>query len=265
MGFVHCYWLLSRFYAIVSLEEGYQFNNEKNREMDEKQAESAPTNVTKVATREFTAAEIGALAHLYRGEVYRSTVWRTRLDNTTNWAVVTTGLAFSITFAGKDASPLPLMLVGVLICVFLLFEAHRYRYFNVWRARARHMEREFYAPMLRGEGAHLNKWNQILADDYCKPHHHISLSRAIGRRLRRNYAWVLSVQAIAYYGKLAIHPTALHSLDDLYARAVVGPIPGEVVIVCGILFHSSWMIFAYVTWRKDVNERKRRSSHVAMG
>ena len=29
---------------------------------------------------EFSAAEIGALAHLYRGEVYRSTVWRTRLD-----------------------------------------------------------------------------------------------------------------------------------------------------------------------------------------
>jgi uncharacterized membrane protein len=41
---------------------------------------------------EFTAAEIGALAHLYRGEVYRSTVWRTRLDSSTNWAVVTTGM-----------------------------------------------------------------------------------------------------------------------------------------------------------------------------
>ncbi len=30
---------------------------------------------------EFTAAEIGALAHLYRGEVYRSTVSSTRLDS----------------------------------------------------------------------------------------------------------------------------------------------------------------------------------------
>jgi uncharacterized membrane protein len=26
----------------------------------------------------FSPADIGALAHLYRGEVYRSTVWRTR-------------------------------------------------------------------------------------------------------------------------------------------------------------------------------------------
>jgi len=45
------------------------------------------------AVPEFGPAEIGALAHLYRGEVYRSTVWRTRLDATTNWAVLATGIA----------------------------------------------------------------------------------------------------------------------------------------------------------------------------
>ena len=55
------------------------------------------------------------LAHLYRGEVYRSTIWRTRLDQTTNWAVVTTGLAMSLTFSGPYASPLPLILVGLLV------------------------------------------------------------------------------------------------------------------------------------------------------
>ena len=85
---------------------------------------------------EFSAAEIGALAHLYRGEVYRSTVWRTRLDSSTNWAVVTTGIALSATYSSAEASPLPMVLVGLLVSVFLLFEARRYRYFNVWRARA---------------------------------------------------------------------------------------------------------------------------------
>ena len=54
---------------------------------------------TKPPSREFDAAAIGALAHLYRGEVYRSTIWRTRLDNTTNWAVVTLGIALSVTFS----------------------------------------------------------------------------------------------------------------------------------------------------------------------
>ena len=63
---------------------------------------------------EFDAATIGALAHLYRGEVYRSTIWRTRLDNTTNWAVVTLGIALSVTFSSQQASPLPLLLAGVL-------------------------------------------------------------------------------------------------------------------------------------------------------
>ena len=59
----------------------------------------------------FSAADIGALAHLYRGELYRSTVWRTRLDATTNWAVVATGIALSVTFSTSTASPLPLALV----------------------------------------------------------------------------------------------------------------------------------------------------------
>ena len=53
----------------------------------------------------FDTADITALSHLYRGEVYRSTVWRTRLDTTTNWAVVTTGLALSMTFSSETASP----------------------------------------------------------------------------------------------------------------------------------------------------------------
>src|SRR4051794_17557925 len=77
-------------------------------------------------SRAFNPAEIGALAHLYRGEVYRSTVWRTRLDATTNWAVVSTGLALSLTFSSESASPLPLVLVGLLVAVFLTIEARRY-------------------------------------------------------------------------------------------------------------------------------------------
>ena len=78
--------------------------------------------------------------------------WRTRLDNTTNWAVVILGIALSVTFSSREASPLPLLLAGVLSIVFLIFEARRYRYFNVWRARAHWLERNFYfAHMLRGE------------------------------------------------------------------------------------------------------------------
>ena len=215
---------------------------------------------------EFSAAEIGAIAHLYRGEVYRSTAWRTRLDNTTNWAIVTTGLALSITFSNNESSPLPMILVGLLITAFLFFEARRYRYFNVWRARARLIETEFYVPLLRRQGhQHDPAWAELLANDYCKPEYHISFIRAVGRRLRQNYIWVISVQAVAYYGKLLIHPTPLENYQQLFERATVGPIHGEWIILCGIIFHTLWLVVAYVTWRQDMLDRKRRNSDVAMG
>ena len=215
---------------------------------------------------EFTPAEVGALAHLYRGEVYRSTVWRTRLDSTTNWAVVTTGIALSATYSNAEASPLPMVLVGLLVSVFLLFEARRYRYFNVWRARARLLETDFYAPMILGKGVRLDTgWTELLADDYRRPRYHISFARAVGRRLRRTYAWIFAIQAISYYGKLAIHPIALNSMTQLWERAAIGPIPGGMVVLAGVLFHGSWAVFAIVTYRLEVAARRQRGNLIAMG
>jgi len=221
----------------------------------------------KVERKKFTSAELGALAHLYRGEVYRSTTWRTRLDNTTNWAVVTTGIAFSSTFSSVNASPMPLMLVGFLVIVFMIFEGRRYRYFNVWRARARHLETELYAPMLRGEDYERNgDWEHILANDYNSPKHHISLLRAVGRRLRRSYAWLLGIQAIAYYGKLIIHPAPLVELDEIFHRASIGPVDGEIVLIIHALFHLSWITIAIATLYHDkISRLNRRYQGVGMG
>jgi uncharacterized membrane protein len=217
-------------------------------------------------SREFSPAEIGALAHLYRGEVYRSTVWRTRLDSTTNWAVVTTGIALSATYSNAQASPLPMVLVGLLVTVFLLFEARRYRYFNVWRARARLIETDFYAPMIRGEGVRLDTgWTELLANDYRRPSYHISFVRAVGRRLRRTYGWIFAIQAISYYGKLAIHPVPLQSLDDIWVRAAIGPVPGWLVVLAGVAFHGGWAAFALITYRYEISIRQRRGNLIAMG
>lgn len=210
-------------------------------------------------TGQFSTAELGALAHLYRGEVYRSTTWRSRLDQTTNWAVVTTGLALSISYSSAEASPLPLILVGLLVVVFLMLEARRYRYFNVWRARCRLMETDIFVPLLRGDGVRTDgRWNTLLSDDYLMPRFHVSYSQAIGRRLRKNYGWILLIQAIAYYGKLVIHPTSLEGFEQLFARAAVGPIPGLVVVLAGIAFHGSWLTVALVTlWFEKRHRRKR--------
>ncbi len=214
----------------------------------------------------YSSAELGAIAHLYRGEVYRSTIWRTRLDATTNWAVASLGLALSVTFSSREASPLPLLLVGLLAIVFLAFEARRYRYFNVWRARARWLEKNFYAPMLRGDGLNMhNGWHDTLAQDYVKPHHHISMATAVGRRLRRNYVWILGIQAVSYYGKIIIHPMPIESLGQLFQRAAVGPISGEMVVLVGAVFNIGWIVFAVWSLKNDAHRHLGRKASDAMG
>lgn len=209
--------------------------------------------------KELTAAEVGALAHLYRGEVYRSTIWRTRLDTTTNWSVVTLGVALSITFSSPDSSPLPLVLVGVLIALFLMLEARRYRYFNVWRARARWMERHFFAPMLTDGDLHLEEdWQKVLAEDYQRPVYHITLMAAVGRRIRSNYLWILLIQCLAYAGKIAVHPTPVQSWAQVVERASVGPLPGEVMVVGGVVYVALWTWIAVWSYQRDVARAAQR-------
>lgn len=208
-------------------------------------------------------AEIGALAHLYRAEVYRSTTWRQRLDMTTNWAVVSTGIALSVSFASESSSPLPIVLVGMLTVMFLLLEARRYRYFSVWKFRARMLEITNFVPMLRGQGATIPQdRGTALSDDYLRPRHRISTLRALGRRIRRNYGWIFMIQGIAYFAKIAIHPTDAKTWEEFVDRAHVGQIPGWVCLVIGICCHLVWIVLAIYTKRLEDRDRSVTSDYL---
>lgn len=223
---------------------------------------------TRDERKTLTSPEITAVAHLYRGEVYRSTIWRTRLDTTTNWSVVTLGVALSISFSSPEASPLPLVLVGVLIMLFLFLEARRYRYFNVWRARCRWLENHFYAPMLYDGDLHLEEnWQKTLAEDYLRPRYHVSFLVAIGRRIRSNYLWILLIQTLAFAGKIAVHPTPITGWSQAINRADVGPIPGEVLITGGVLYVTIWTGLAIWSYRRDARRaaQRRRPRSDSMG
>ena len=199
--------------------------------------------------RMLTSADVTALSHLYRGELYRSTVWRTRLDATTNWAVATTGIALTVTFSTPQASPMPLILVSLLVAVFLATEARRYRFFDFWRIRAHILELHFFGPILRGKGPRLdNGWNEILYSDYHQPRLHITWLEAAGRRIRRTYGCIFAIQAVAFLGKLVVHPTPLASFAELVRRATLGPVPGEIVLLCGLAFHAGWISVAIITY-----------------
>jgi uncharacterized membrane protein len=200
----------------------------------------------------YSAAEMSALAHLYRAEMYRSKIWRVRLDATTNWAVATSGIALSVSFSSAANSPLPLVLVGMLLLVFLGIEARRYRYFDIWRTRVRILEVCFYGPMLRREGVRTeNGWNQALASDYERIHFHISFWEAAGRRLRRNYVWIFVIQTLSYLAKIMIHPTPAQSFNELLARAAIGPLPGAVVLLGGLVFQAGLMTLALATLQRQ--------------
>jgi uncharacterized membrane protein len=222
-------------------------------------------NETERGPSGFTSAEMGAIAHLYRGEIYRSTIWRTRLDTTTNWSVVTLGVALSIVFSSPSASPLPLVLVGILILLFLMLEARRYRYFNVWRARCRWMEKNFYVPMLDRTIEPAANWQHTLAGDYKTPRYHISFWRAMARRVRRNYFWILCIQTAAYGGKLLVHPYPLFSAEQFFLRASIGPVSGYVVVLAGLAYLGTFGVIAL--WAELADSRKwgNRVSPGAMG
>ena len=209
------------------------------------------------------AKEIGALAHLYRAEVYRSTIWRQRLDMTTNWAVVSTGIALSVSFATATASPLPIPLVGMLTIMFLFLEARRYRYFMTWKFRARLLELALMVPILRGKGGNIAlDRGTALSDDYVTPDFHISAWQAIGHRLRRNYLWIFMIQYAAYIAKIWIHPIEAVTIDQMLQRAHIGPVPGLLVLAAGTALLVAFVVITIWTYREKKRDTSRMSDYL---
>ena len=158
------------------------------------------------------------------------------------------------------------MLVGILIVFFLMLEARRYRYFNVWRARCRWIELHFMVPMLTEGDLHMEeRWQDRLAEDYRRPSYHVSMWTAVGRRIRRNYFWILLIQTIAYLGKLVVHPEPLQSAGELLERASIGPFPGWLVLGFGCFYCTSWGAIALWSARSDAERARHRSDPLGMG
>lgn len=174
---------------------------------------------------------INAMAHLYRGELGEATAWRTRIDATSNWAVVLSATALSFVFADESSERHVLIPIITLFVTFmLLMEARRYRFYDIWRTRARLIEINFYRPMLDGAAPADADWAELLAHDLEWPHFHMPWWEAAGRRLRRNYQWIYGILLASWLTLLASHPNPAHDLGDIVARAAIGPISGVFVI-----------------------------------
>jgi uncharacterized membrane protein len=178
------------------------------------------------------------MAHFYRGEVSRSNTWRTRLDATTNWAVVTTGAALTFVFGTIEHSPAVLLILVWLVLLFLFVEARRYRYYELSAYRVRLLETNHFAPQLTARSVAQPGWGELLADSVHHPRFSVSLLEALGRRYRRNYAPLFIALAASWIIKLVIHPGPVADWNELLGRAAVGPVPGGVVMMCVAGFNA---------------------------
>src|SRR3982751_1145587 len=189
-----------------------------------------------------------AMIHFYRGEIQRSNTWRNRLDTTTNWAVITAGATLSFVFSSSSNPHFVIPINSVLVAIFLLMEARRYRYYEIWSSRVRVLETGYFAQLLASEPVE-DAWAKHLAADLITPHFTISEWEAVGRRLRRNYLWIFALLALSWNLKVYLHPLPARDFSSFIDRATVGVVPGWVVFVVGILFNSAIAIFAIGTLR----------------
>jgi len=170
---------------------------------------------------------ITALTHFYRGERSRADAWRSRLDPTTNWAVVTTGGMLSFAFSSPEHSHVMLLLANLLVTVFLGFEARRFRYFDVWRSRVRMLEENFFIPIIRRNLiSPRSDWRERVAADLDRPKFKISFLYAVALRLRYNYLWIYTVLLIAWLAKVHLHPTPAATPREAFSRLGIGPFGG---------------------------------------
>src|SRR6476660_8485363 len=207
---------------------------------------SPGTAMKRMSPSEFNTAMI----HFYRGEVQRSNTWRNRLDTTTNWAVITAGATLSFVFSSPNNPHFVIPINSILVMIFLLMEARRYRYYEIWSSRVRIIETGYFAHLLMPDSRPADEsWAEHLAADLTTPHFTITEWEAVGRRLRRNYLWIFVLLALSWNLKVYLSPLPARDFNAFIDRATVGVVPGWMVFVVGIVFNAAVFVFAIGTVR----------------
>jgi uncharacterized membrane protein len=195
---------------------------------------------------------ISVMVHFYRGEIHRSTVWRQRLDATTNWAVLTTAGMLSFSFADSDHSHIILLLSNLIIFAYLLIEARRFRYFEVYRARVRMLEENFLIPVVtRQLESPMVSWREMVAMDLDLPKYKTTILEAVGFRLRRNYLLIFFIICGGWVVKLMMHPDFAETWGVVWSRLSVGMLPAWAVLAAGLAFYAG--LFAIMWYARHMH------------
>ncbi|WP_405029819.1 DUF2270 domain-containing protein [Methylobacterium sp. BE186] len=205
---------------------------------------------------------ITVLAHYHRAEIGRMAGWRDRIDHTTNWAITVIAAMLSVSLSTPTAHHGVLLFAMLLVLLLLAIEARRYRFFDVYRARVRRLERFYYAQIFAPLPGGTLDWTRDLGDSLRRPSFRISLAAAVARRLRRNYGWMFLILLFAWVLKITspslqpgISPAGTnHAIRDILENAALGPLPGWLVAGLVATFYGGLAIFVL---RSVIGERER--------
>lgn len=206
--------------------------------------------------------EATVIAHFYRGEISRMITWRTRLDNTTNWAIAASAAMLSVSLSSPESHHGVILCCVVLVFLLMIIEARRYRFFEVSRRRVRLLERNYFAAVFTpGDSGAEPDWRARLSGDLRRPEHSVTLAQAMSNRLRRNYGWIFLVLLTAWWLKVTTlvldartgAAQFVPTLGALVRHASVSYVPGELVILWVVAF-SVWLIYLVAAHRQPPGE-----------
>jgi uncharacterized membrane protein len=194
---------------------------------------------------------VTAMAHYHRAEIARMAGWRDRIDRTTNWAITVMAAMLSLSLSTPTAHHGVLLFAMVIVLLLLWIEARRYRFFDVYRARVRSLERNWFAQMIAPREGASTAWLAELGEDLRHPRFLMSQAQAMSRRLQRNYVWMFLILLLAWVLKVSspklqhegVHRDFMQSFGDVVDQAALGPLPGwSVWLAVGVFYAGvAWL------------------------
>jgi uncharacterized membrane protein len=185
---------------------------------------------------------LSLMPHYYRGEVSQNGNLLTRLDLTTDWAIVVVSAVLALAFQGGDATAYLLLIGMVAVSLFLVFDVRRYRTYDASRARIRVLEENLFANSIDPSGAPLPDWRVELGEDLRKPTLKVSFREALSRRLRRVYYPLYVLLGVAWVFRVTLYEPR----ESLVETSSVPGIPGEIVVWVVAVFFV--LVTAFTFW-----------------
>jgi uncharacterized membrane protein len=222
------------------------------------------------SAKSLTSSEfVNTMSHFHRAEIGRMAGWRDRLDRTSNWAITVVAAMLSVSLSTPKAHHGVLLFAMLLILLLLSIEARRYRFFDVYRARVRQIERYYFAQIFSPQPDFASNWLLILGENLRSPQFLISHRIAFARRLHRNYLFMFLILLLAWVLKIStpsLQPEGVSigfvgSLKETIGNAALGPVPGWFVVAIIAVFYAGLLAAAFLTI-DDEGELAHGSVHV---